>query len=424
MSIVVIGLEHTTAPFDLLEDVVVADADLGKVLAAISAHDNVHEAAVVSTCLRTEIYAVVDRFHDAVDDFTELLASRAGGATDQVSDAQVVYFDRGAATHLFKVASGLESAVPGESEVLGQVRKSLERASQEGTIGPTLTALFTHAISTGRKVRVETGIARGTTSFSYAAVQLAEAHLQGDLSGARVVVLGAGSLGTGSLHALVDERRDQHPGEVVLINRTRERAEELAANVSSSVPVRVADFESLAEEITGARLVISTIETDDPIVETSHVGDRGGQPLLIVDLGMPRSVEHSVGEVDGVDLLDISHLRSAVQQAIEERRSEIDAAEAIIADEVARYQENIRGRGAAPIVVALREQLEEIRRAEFERRSPQLSELTPEQREAVEALTRSLVAKIAHEPTMALKENVGTPRGERLVEAARILFDL
>jgi len=125
-----------------------------------------------------------------------------------------------------------------------------------------------------------------------------------------------------------------------------------------------------------------------------------------------------------VDLLDISHLRSAVQQAIEERRSEIDAAEAIIADEVARYQENIRGRGAAPIVVALREQLEEIRRAEFERRSPQLSELTPEQREAVEALTRSLVAKIAHEPTMALKENVGTPRGERLVEAARILFDL
>jgi glutamyl-tRNA reductase len=424
MSIVVIGLEHTAAPFDLLEGVVVADADLGKVLAAISAHDNVHEVVVVSTCLRTEIYAVVDRFHDAVDDFTEFLAARAGGAANQVSEAQVVFFDRGAATHLFKVASGLESAVPGESEVLGQVRKSLERASQEGTVGPTLAALFTHAISTGRKVRVETGIARGTTSFSNAAIQLAEAHLEGDLVGARVVVLGAGSLGTGSLHALIDERRGQQPGEVVLINRTREHAEELAANVSSSVTVRVADLESLADEIAGARLVISTIETDEPLVEASHVGGRRDQPVLILDLGMPRSVEHSVGEIEGVDLLDISDLRSAVQQAIDERRSEIDAAEAIIADEVARYQENIRGRGAAPIVVALRERLEELRRAEVERRDHQLAELTPEQRDAVEALTRSLVAKVAHEPTMALKESVGTPRGERLVEAARLLFDL
>ena len=308
--------------------------------------------------------------------------------------------------------------------MLGQVRRAVERAAQEGAAGPILHGLFTHAVSTGRKVRVDTGIARGTTSFSYAAVQLAEAHLKGELQGSQVIVLGAGALGAGTLAALLDERSDERPSEIVVINRTKESAEELVRGLAASIPVRVASLDEITEELATARLLITAIEADEPVLHNDHLGDRSNQPLLIVDLGMPRNVDASIGALGGVDVLDISDLRSAVQQAVEERRSEIDAAESIVSDEVARYLEDVRGRGAAPIVVALRERLEEIRIAELDRRSSDFSQFTPQQREVVDALTRSLLAKVAHEPTLALKESVGTPRGERLVEAARLFFGL
>ena len=166
MSVVVIGLEHSKTPLDVLERVTVPDPEVGKVLAQLAAYENVREVALVSTCLRTEVYAVVDRFHDAVDDVTTLLADRSGLSAATVEDLESVYFDRGVASHLFKISAGLESAVPGETEVLGQVRRSLERAVDEGTAGPMLTSLFRHAVAAGRRVRSETGIARGTTSFS------------------------------------------------------------------------------------------------------------------------------------------------------------------------------------------------------------------------------------------------------------------
>jgi len=423
VPVVVIGLEHHKAPFDMLERATLTDHEVGPVLAALGAHDNVREVAVVSTCLRTEIYAVVDRFHDAVDDVTELLATRSGHDRQSVEEHQSVYFDRGVATHLFRVAAGLESAVPGETEVLGQVRRSLDRAVDEGSAGPMLSTLFRHAVQTGRRVRSETSISRGTTSFSYAAVELAEAHLRDQLDGAVVVVLGAGALGSGTVMALVDERRDQRPSEVIVVNRTIGNAEQLIAGLEASVPLRAVGIHELADVLAKARLLICAAEAETPLVGLAEVAGRDAE-LLVVDLGMPRTVEAAVGELAGIDLLDISHLRSVVEQAMDERRNEVVAAESIVAEEVDRYLDAQRGRGAAPVVVALRERLEEIRAAELSRRGGELAGLSDEQRRSVEALTRSMLAKLVHEPTVALKESAGTPRGERLVEAARLLFDL
>jgi len=424
MSVVVIGLEHQKAPFDVLERVIVPDVEVGKVLTVLRAHENVREAVLVSTCLRTEVYVVVDRFHDAVDDVMELLAERSGVERSVLEEHQSVYFDRGVATHLFRVAAGLESAVPGETEVLGQVRRSLERATDEGAIGPSLSALFRAAVSAGRKVRTATGIARGTLSFSHASVELAEAHLGGDLGGAKVVLLGAGDLAAGTLSALIDPRRAHRPSEVVVVNRTGDNARAVVDGLETDVSVRVSPLDALSDELRGARLLITAVESELPVVDGTHTEGIAGSPLLILDLGMPRNVAHAVGEAPGVDLLDISDLRSVVEQARDERRSEVAAAEAVIVEEVARYLENERGRGAAPIVVALRERLDAIRHSEVARRSGDLSDLSPAQREAVEALTRSIVAKLVHEPTVALKESAGTQRGERLVEAARQLFGL
>ena len=183
MSVIVVGLEHRHAPLDLLERVTVADVDLPKALGRLRDHPNLGEAVVLSTCLRTEIYAVADRFHDGVAELQEFLAATSGSPLAAIEEHQTVRFDDDVAQHLFTVAAGLDSAVVGESEVLGQVRRAWQKAQAEGTSGPILGAMFRHAVETGKRVRSETGIARGITSLSHAAVALAAQRRSGRLSG-------------------------------------------------------------------------------------------------------------------------------------------------------------------------------------------------------------------------------------------------
>ena len=178
MSVVVIGLQHTQAPLPLLEAAAVSDADLHKMLSALNHRRNVEEAVVLSTCLRTEVYAVVDRFHDAVAEIYEVLSEHSGLSVEELSAHAIVRFDDDVTSHLFSVTSGLESVVTGETEVVGQVRRAFERAQEEGTCGPVLSALFRHALQTGKRVRTETAISQGTTSFAYAAVTVARGEDQ------------------------------------------------------------------------------------------------------------------------------------------------------------------------------------------------------------------------------------------------------
>ena len=184
MSVVVIGLQHTQAPLSLLEATTVTDADLHKTLTALSHHRNVQETVVLSTCLRTEVYTVVERFHDAVAEIYDVLSRHSGHSVEELSAHASIRFDDDVTTHLFSVTSGLESVVTGETEVVGQVRRAFERAQEEGTSGPVLSALFRHALQTGKRVRTETGISKGTTSFAYAAVTVARGENQAGLRGA------------------------------------------------------------------------------------------------------------------------------------------------------------------------------------------------------------------------------------------------
>ena len=183
MSVVVIGLQHTQAPLPLLEAVAVSDADLHKTLGALNHRRNVQEAVVLSTCLRTEVYAVVDRFHDAVAEIYDVLSEHSHLSVEELSAHATLRFDDDVTSHLFSVTSGLESVVTGETEVVGQVRRAFERAQEEGASGPVLYALFRHALQTGKRVRTETGISKGTTSFAYAAVTVARGEDQAGLRG-------------------------------------------------------------------------------------------------------------------------------------------------------------------------------------------------------------------------------------------------
>ncbi len=434
MPVVVVGLEHRQAPLDLLERVTVAEPDLGKILGTLRDRTNLEESVLLSTCLRTEVYAVVDRFHDAVHEVQELLAHLAGVAADELEPRLSVRFDDDVPAHLFAVASGLESAVPGESEILGQVRRAAERAGEEKVSGPVLAELFQHAVRTGRRVRTETGIARGTTSFSHAAVEVAEDSRPGGLAGARVVVVGAGEMGTGVAQALVGLSPDRRPGELVVANRTAGRADALrqaletaGAGSGSPVPLQTVPFAKAAEAIAAADVVVAAVAAGNRILgpaELAPAGDRSEHPLLVVDLGMPRSVDPAAGSLPGVTLVDIDRLDAAVARAMDERRAEADRARGIVGEEVARYHEAARARGAAPVIAALRARLEEVRRSELDRQRSKFGELPAEGWEGVDAVTRAVLAKVVHDPTVLLKETAGTPRGERLVEALRILFDL
>jgi glutamyl-tRNA reductase len=309
--------------------------------------------------------------------------------------------------------------VPGETEVLGQLRRALERAEADRASGPELSELFRRALAAGRRARSETAIARGTTSFAHATVAMAADRL-GGLDGRAVVVCGAGQLATGIVEGLVEGRRGT-PARVVVANRTLASARALAERASGRVtPV---ELERLGEALVGADLVVSAVEADHPIV-TAEMLEGVGTDVLVVDLSMPRTVALDAAELPGVTLLDLAHLRDVVSAALKERHDEIEAAERIVDEEVARHLESRRVRGAAPLVTALRARLDALRAAELERVAAELQGLTDDQREAVEQLTRALVAKIAHEPTVALRESAGTDRGQRLADSARALFDL
>jgi glutamyl-tRNA reductase len=427
VSVVVVGIEQRDAPLDLLEQVAVTETALPKALATLRDRGNLSEAVIVSTCLRTEVYAVVERFHDGVAEIEDFLATIGNTTVEALTDHLAIRFDDDVADHLFTVASGLDSAVLGESEVLGQVRRAWENAQRERASGPVLGALFRHAVETGKRVRSETAIARGITSLSHGAVALAAGRRTGGLSGARLLVVGAGEMGQGVAQALSSHA----PASLVVANRTDDRVQAVVAGLPGGLASvsRATDLADLDAELAVADVVFTTVETSHPIIGRSTVeailGHRSTDaPLLMVDLGVPRNVEPSVAEVAGVTLLDMDSLRAAVADALSGRQGEVAHATEIVGDEVERYRAASRARGAAPVVSALRSQAEAVRRTELDRQRAKRSDLTEEQWEQVDAVTRSMVAKLMHQPTVALKDAAGTPRGERLVEALRTLFDL
>ena len=428
MSVVVVGLSHRTVPLDLLERMTVAPDRLPKALGDLVAREFVSEAVILSTCHRIEVYVVAERFHGGVQDIRHFLSELAFVAPEDFSDDLYTYYDDAAAAHLFVVASGLDSVVLGESQILGQVRDAWDRARAEGAAGSRLSALFRHALEVGKRARTETAISRGVTSLSQAAVAMASDRL-GTLAGRNIVVVGAGEMSEGMALTVAN------PGEtcavdpaasadLVVANRTWERAEALAERVGG----RAVTLDRLPEALGQADVLLTSTGSTSVVVEeadlASVVDAREGRPLLVVDLGMPRDVDPAVGRLPGVTLLDLADLRAFVETGIDERRNEVVRVRAIVADEVARYVSSTAARSVAPTITALRDHADQVRTAEIDRYRSRLEGLDERQRQAVDALTRSLLAKLLHEPTVRLKDAAGSAQGERLAESLRELFDL
>lgn len=419
MSIVVIGVNHRTGPLSLLERVSIPDDGLPKAVHGLVSRQNLNEAVVLSTCNRIEVYAVAERFHGAYADIRDFFCELGGLAPDDLHPHLYSQHDDAAVSHLFEVAAGLDSAVLGESEILGQVRGAWDLAQAEGGARSTLNLLFRHALEVGKRVRTETSIGRATASVSHAAVDMAVERL-GSLDGRRVLVVGAGEMGEGMAVALAASGVT----DISVMNRSIERGQRLAGKVGGRT-LGLDELEARLPEVdvlltcTGSGHVIIEHETVEAAMQ-----QRPDRPLLVVDIAVPRDVASTVGQIAGVTRLDLDDLRDWAAKGLAARASEADRVRGIVSEEVERYLLEATARQAAPLVAQLHELAESVRQAELDRHAARLAELGPVERAAVESLTRGIVAKLLHQPSVRLKADAGTPQGERNASALRDLYGL
>jgi glutamyl-tRNA reductase len=417
MSIVVIGVNHRSGPLSVLERLAVAPGDVAKAVSAVAARDNVREAAVISTCNRIEVYAVAERFHGAYGDIRDFLCELGGLSADELHPYLYSQHDDAAARHLFEVAAGLDSAVLGEAEILGQVRAAWQVARREGGVRSTLDLLFRQALRVGKRARTETAIGRGTASISHAAVEMVSDRL-GSLARRRVLVVGAGEMGAGVATAL------QRAGaeEVVVCNRTFSRGARLADRFGGSA----IGLDQLPTALASCDVVLACTAAADNVVTRDDVAtaSRGDRPLLIVDISVPRSVARNTAEVPGVSLLDLDDLRDWADRGLALRSAEADRVHAIVGEELERFVVELTARQAAPLVAQLHEQAENVRSGEVARFAARLAALDDAERDTVDALTRAIVAKLLHTPSVRLRHGAGSPQGERNAAAVSDLFDL
>ena len=419
MSVVVIGVNHRTSPLQVLEKVAINASAMSKALHSLASRDNIREAVVLSTCNRTEVYAVTEKFHAAYADISDFFCELGGLVPDELSHHLYSQHDDAAVAHLFAVACGLDSAVIGENEILGQVRDAWTTAQSEGASRSTLNLLFRHALETGKRARTETGISRSTTSISFAAVEMTR-DLLGTLAYRKVLIVGAGEMGEGVATALATNPTTA----VTVVNRTAARSEELASRLGASTR----PIDELDEAFLEADVVVSCVGSGSFILDHEKaervMAARAGRTLFIIDIAVPRDIDSLVGELPNVELRNLDDLRDWARKGVELREGEAAKVRAIVLEEVDKYTVDSTARQAAPLIAALHEVSEEIRQAEIDRFSKKLSGLTPEQRDAVEALTKGITAKLLHQPVVRLKDGTGTPQGERLADAMRDLFDL
>ena len=414
MSVLVVGVNHRTAPLDLLERIALDAQGVAKAVSGLVALDSVREAVVLSTCNRTEVYAVAELFHQGFDDIQHFLATTAGVDLETINSHTYAEHDDAAAHHLFSVAAGLDSMVLGEGEVLGQVRDAWEIARAEGAARSTLNLLFRHCLETGKRARTETGIARGTASMSHAAVEMAVDHL-GSLENVSVAVVGAGVMGEGIAVALHSHGARQ----MTVLNRTEEHGRSIADRVGGTVQTLAGLDHALVE----SDLIITCTGAQEPIITTdmARPATSPDRPTLIIDIAVPRDVHHEVAQLSDVTVLNLDDVQRWAARGREARTSSVEAVRAIISEELDRYAIASSAVQAAPLISALRSHFDSIRRNELDRVAGRLDE---DARNALDHVTTQLLAKLLHEPSVRLRLEAGSPRGERLSSAVIDLFNL
>ncbi|QBJ95724.1 glutamyl-tRNA reductase [Rhodococcus sp. ABRD24] len=426
MSVLLVGISHRSAPVSILERIAVTDTDRPKLTDKMLASAHISEAMIVSTCNRIEIYAVVDAFHGALTELGELLAGHSGLDLAELHKHVYVRYSEAAAEHLFVVASGLDSMVIGEQQILGQIRSAYAAADAQQAAGRALHELAQQALRVGKRVHSETGIDAAGASVVSVALDRAAGILGGGLAGRTAVVLGAGAMGGLSVAHLTRAGI----GRILVVNRTRERAEHLAATaVGNGIDAVAMGFDDVSDAMAQADVLVtctgavgSVVTLADTHRALAQKGRESGRPLVICDLGLPRDVEPAVAGLPEVVVLDMEALQR--DPAAGAAASDADAAREIVAAELAQYLAAQRLAEITPTVTALRQRAAEVVEAELLRLDSRLPGLDDPQRDEVARTVRRVVDKLLHAPTVRVKQLASTPGGDTYAEALRELFEL
>ncbi len=413
MALIVVGVSHTTAPIEVREKLAFRPWEALQALGRLRDEQLIGEGVVLSTCNRTEVYAV-ETSGDAVDKIASMLSARLGA---DAGGFTYVHRDREVAAHLFAVAAGVESMILGEAQIQGQVKSAWEECRAQS--GPILNRLFQSALLAGSRAREETGIGRGAASVSSAAVQLAK-KIFGGLGNRRAMILGAGDVAELALECLIAEGVRV----AIVANRTHERARVLADRHGATAM----HYDECWQALRDVDLLMCSTASRAPVVTVDRVREaveaRGDRPLCILDIALPRDVEAAVGDLDNVFLYDLDDLKSAAAANLERREENVPAAREILAGEVQKYWDWVAGLVAVPVVREFREEMDKLRSMELAAAFRRLGPLSAEQAEAIEHFSKSLMNKFLHEPSVRLKEAAANGRGLAVVDAARYLFAL
>ena len=426
MSVLLFGVSHRSAPVSVLEQLSTDECGQIKILDGVLQSPLVTEAMLLSTCNRVECYAVVDAFHGGLSVIGQVLSEHSGLSLGDLTKYAYVRYSEDAVEHLFAVASGLDSAVLGEQQVLGQVRRAYAAAEANRTVGRVLHELAQRALAVGKRVHTETAIDAAGASVVSVALGMAEARL-GGLAGKTAAVIGAGAMGAlSAAHLARADVRHVH-----VVNRSLPRAQRLVRKVrESGVPADALALDRLSAALSGADVVVSCTGAVRPVVSLADVHhalaaarrDEVAQPLVLCDLGMPRDVDPAVAGLPGVWLVDMDRIQR--EPSARAAGADAEAARHIVAAEVARYLTEQRMAEVTPTVTALRRRAADVVESELLRLENRLPGLDPIQRDEVARAVRRVVDKLLHAPTVRIKQLASAPGGDSYAEALRELFEL
>lgn len=418
MKLLVAGVSHKTADVALREQLAIPDHLLAETIGSLKRLHGVAEAVVLSTCNRVEFAIAADDDCDPLAAIADFLRLR-GHSPDSLGPRLFRWEQRAAIEHLFRVAASLDSMVVGEPQILGQLKTAFAVAKAHGAIGGILELVLSRSFFVAKRVRTETGIGHMAVSVSYAAVELAR-KIFSSLAGKKVMIVGGGKMSQLAARHL----RRSGASHLFVANRTPERARELAA-LFQATPVDYQRFTGLLPEVdiliasSAAPHFILTVDDMQRVIAA-----RKNKPIFLIDIGVPRNIQPDVNKIDNVFLYDIDDLQGVVSNNLREREREAARAEEIVQYEVDATLAKLRAQEIAPTIASLQEQLEEIREAELLRAIRRLGTLTPDQRETIDMMTRSIVNKIAHGPISELRKQAGDPEGETVINAIRRVFRL
>jgi glutamyl-tRNA reductase len=396
MSVLVVGVSHKSAPVSVLEQLALDGPAVTKLIRDVSDSEHVLEATALATCNRVEVYAEVDRFHGSVETVSRLLCERAGQRPQEVVPHLYVHYDDGAVAHLFNVASGLDSMVVGEGQILGQARDALRIGQETGTIGPALNLLFQQALRVGKRAHAETDIDRAAPSLVTAALDRATEHV-GPVAGKRVVVVGAGAMASLAVSTVAR----LGAADVAIANRTDAHAARLAQEYGARV-IALADLEA---EIAAADILISCTGAAGvvlPLGQIAAARNHATEPLAVLDLALPHDVDPAVAELPGIELVGLARLAEELHEG--QTGSDLAAVREIVGQELSAFVAARRSASVTPTVVALRTMATGVVEAEVDRLLIRLPDLDPQIRAEVELAIRRVADKLLHQPTVRVKE--------------------